>query len=55
MVKDIPSVKTSIMVPELANHVPHLMISFDPDVIRASARELRVRLRDLAPLKSDIG
>jgi len=49
MLKDIPGVQTSIMVPELANHVPHLMISFDPDVIGASARELRVRLRSATP------
>jgi uncharacterized pyridoxal phosphate-dependent enzyme len=49
MVKDIPSVQTSIMVPELANHVPHLMINFDPDTIGASARELRVRLRTATP------
>jgi len=45
MVKDIPGVQTSIMVPELANHVPHLMINFNPDAIGASAHELRVRLR----------
>jgi L-seryl-tRNA(Ser) seleniumtransferase len=49
MVKDIPSVQTSIMVPALANHVPHLMINFDPNVIGASARELRVRLRTATP------
>lgn len=49
MVKNIPSVQTSIMVPELANHVPHLMINFDPGVIGASARELRVRLRTATP------
>ena len=49
MVKDIPSVETSIMVPELANHVPHLMIHFDPNVIGASAREIQVRLRTATP------
>lgn len=49
MVKGIPSVQTSIMVPELANHVPHLMINFDPEVIGASARELQVRLRTATP------
>jgi uncharacterized pyridoxal phosphate-dependent enzyme len=48
-VKDIPGVQTSIMVPELANHVPHLMIHFDPDVIGASARELKARLRAATP------
>ena len=49
MVKDIPSVKTNIMVPELANHVPHLMIHFDPEVIGASARELQTRLGSATP------
>lgn len=49
MVKDIPSVQTSIMVPAFANHVPHLMITFDPDLIGASARELRSRLRTATP------
>jgi len=49
MVKGIPSVQTSIMVPELANHVPHLMINFDPGVIGGSTRELRVRLRTATP------
>jgi uncharacterized pyridoxal phosphate-dependent enzyme len=49
MVKGIASVRTSVMVPELANHVPHLIINFDPDVIGASARELQVRLRTSTP------
>lgn len=49
MVKDLPSVQTSIMVPEFANHVPHLMINFDPNVIGASACELGVRLRTATP------
>ena len=49
MLKGIPSVQTSVMLPELANHVPHLMISFNPDAIGASAHELRVRLRTATP------
>jgi len=49
MVKDIPGVQTSIMVPELANHVPHLMINFNPDAIGATTRELRARLRTATP------
>jgi uncharacterized pyridoxal phosphate-dependent enzyme len=49
MLRGMPSVETTIMVPDLANHVPHLMINFDPDVIGASARELRVRLRTTTP------
>jgi len=49
MVKDIPTVKTSIMVPAFANHVPHLMIEFDPAKIGASARELTGRLASATP------
>jgi uncharacterized pyridoxal phosphate-dependent enzyme len=49
MLRGIPSVETSIIVPELANHVPHLIISFDPNVIGASARELKARLRTATP------
>jgi len=49
MVKDIPTVTTSIMVPAFANHVPHLMITFDPAVIGASARELQSRLASATP------
>jgi hypothetical protein len=49
MLKNIPSVETSIIVPELANHVPHLIINFDPEIIGASSRELKVRLRTATP------
>jgi uncharacterized pyridoxal phosphate-dependent enzyme len=48
-VKDIPGVQTSIIVPELANHVPHLIINFDPNLVGASARELQIRLRTATP------
>jgi L-seryl-tRNA(Ser) seleniumtransferase len=49
MVKDIPGVRTSIMVPPFANHVPHLMITLDPAVAGVSAREARARLRTGTP------
>jgi seryl-tRNA(Sec) selenium transferase len=49
MVNGIPGVKTSIMVPPFANHVPHLMITLDPAVVPVSAREARVRLRTGTP------
>ncbi len=49
MVKDIPTVKTSILVPPLSNHVPHLIIDFDPKVIGASALELKARLATGTP------
>ncbi len=49
MVKDIPSVKTSVIVPEIANHFPQLVIEFDPAVIGASPRELKARLASGSP------
>jgi uncharacterized pyridoxal phosphate-dependent enzyme len=49
MVKDIPSVKTSIIIPEIANHFPQLVLEFDPAVIGASARELKARLATATP------
>jgi L-seryl-tRNA(Ser) seleniumtransferase len=49
MVKDIPSVKTSVIVPEVANHFPQLVIEFDPAVIGASPAELKARLATGSP------
>lgn len=49
MVKDIPSVKTRILVAPLSNHVPHLIIDFDPAVIGASAKEIKARLATGTP------
>jgi L-seryl-tRNA(Ser) seleniumtransferase len=43
-VKDIPSVKTRVIVPAVANHYPQLVVEFDPKVIGASPREIRARL-----------
>jgi len=44
MVKDIPTVKTRVIVPAVANHYPQLVVEFDPKVIGASPREIRARL-----------
>jgi uncharacterized pyridoxal phosphate-dependent enzyme len=49
MVKDIPSVKTNVIVPATANHFPQLVIEFDPAVIGASALELKARLATATP------
>ena len=49
MIKDIPSVKTSVIVPEIANHFPQLVIEFDPAVIGATPRELKARLASATP------
>ena len=44
-VKGIPSVRTETVVPNIANHVPHLLIRFDPDVIGVSTRQVVEALR----------
>lgn len=48
-VQDIPSVKTEIVVPRIANHVPHLLIRFDPSVTGNSTHEIVTALREQLP------
>jgi D-glucosaminate-6-phosphate ammonia-lyase len=48
-VKDLPSIKTEVHVPEIANHTPHLRISWDPSAIRLSPEEVRKQLREGSP------
>ena len=49
MVKNIPSVKTEMVVPKIANHVPHLLIRFDPAVTGVSTKQIVDRLRTGRP------
>jgi L-seryl-tRNA(Ser) seleniumtransferase len=48
-VKSAPSVKTEQYVPEVANHVPHLKITWDPSQIKLTYREAATRLREGTP------
>jgi L-seryl-tRNA(Ser) seleniumtransferase len=48
-VKGIPSVKTEIVVPRIANHVPHLLIRFDPVVTGVTTRQIVDTLRAGTP------
>jgi L-seryl-tRNA(Ser) seleniumtransferase len=48
-VKGIPSVTTETVVPKIANHVPHLLIRFDPSVRGVTTREIVTALRDGTP------
>jgi L-seryl-tRNA(Ser) seleniumtransferase len=47
--KDIPSVRTEIVTPKIANHVPHLLIRFDPAVTGTSTAQIVDRLRSEKP------
>jgi L-seryl-tRNA(Ser) seleniumtransferase len=48
-VKGIPSVTTETVVPRIANHVPHLLIRFDPAVIGVSTQQIVNLLREQKP------
>jgi L-seryl-tRNA(Ser) seleniumtransferase len=48
-VKGIPSVSTEIVVPKIANHVPHLLIRFDPAVRGVTTTQIVTALREQKP------
>ena len=48
-VKDVPTMKTSVNIPEVANHVPHLMLTYDPKVVGISPKQVQERLRQQQP------
>ena len=48
-VKGVPSVKTETVVPKIANHVPHLLIRFDPAVTGVTTAQVVASLRGQTP------
>ncbi len=48
-VRSVPSVQTEMFVPEVANHVPHLRIRWDPRKIEVTAGEVQETLRKGEP------
>ena len=48
-VKDVPTMKTEIFVPEIANHVPHLILAYDPQVVGITPKQVQDRLRAQPP------
>ena len=48
-VKGIPSVRTETVVPKIANHVPHLLIRFDPAVTGVTTAQIVQTLRTGTP------
>ena len=49
MLKGLPSVRTETVVPKIANHVPHLLIRFDPAVTGKSTADIVAALRTEEP------
>ena len=48
-VAPLKSVKTEVYLPEIANHVPHLRVTWDQSVIKLSYAEVQKKLRDGEP------
>lgn len=49
IVKDVPTMNTSLFTPDVANHVPHLILTYDPSVVGITPAEVQQRLRSLDP------
>jgi L-seryl-tRNA(Ser) seleniumtransferase len=47
--KDIPTVKTDIFIPPVANHVPHLLIRYDQQRVKISPKEVAKKLHAGTP------
>jgi len=47
--KSIPTLEASIVVPEVANHVPHLLLDYDHSRIKISASQVAEKLRQGSP------
>jgi uncharacterized pyridoxal phosphate-dependent enzyme len=48
-VKSVPNVEARVFIPPVANHVPHLLITYDMNRIRVSAIEVMQRMREGTP------
>lgn len=48
-VQGIPTLTSEIYVPEIANHVPHLILSYDPAVVGIAPKQVQERLRAMKP------
>lgn len=48
-VKHVPTMKSEIFVPEIANHVPHLILAFDPAVVGITPQEVQKKLQESKP------
>jgi L-seryl-tRNA(Ser) seleniumtransferase len=47
--QSLPTVQTKVFIPPVANHVPHLLISYDSEHIRITGREVMEKLRRGCP------
>lgn len=48
-VKNIPSMQSQVVIPKIANHVPHLLLKFDPATVGVTVPQVQERLRAQSP------
>jgi L-seryl-tRNA(Ser) seleniumtransferase len=48
-VKEVPGTSTAFFVPEIANHVPHMEINWDPRHISLTPEQVLTRLKESKP------
>jgi L-seryl-tRNA(Ser) seleniumtransferase len=47
--KDLPTVETKIFIPAVANHVPHLLVTYDPSRIKITGADVMKKMREGTP------
>jgi uncharacterized pyridoxal phosphate-dependent enzyme len=47
--KTLPTVKAQTFIPEIANHVPHLLITYDQSKIKITAADVMLKMRNGGP------
>jgi L-seryl-tRNA(Ser) seleniumtransferase len=45
----IPTLQAQVFVPEVANHVPHLLIAYDPNRVKITGAEVMQKMRQGKP------
>ena len=48
-VRKVPTVETTVFIPPVANHVPHLLITYDPARVRTTGLEVMHKMREGKP------
>jgi Selenocysteine synthase [seryl-tRNASer selenium transferase] len=48
-IKKIPTVETKVFIPPVANHVPHLLVTYDASRIKTTGRQVLEKMREGKP------
>jgi uncharacterized pyridoxal phosphate-dependent enzyme len=48
-VRKVPTVESTVFIPPVANHVPHLLVTYDPARVRATGLEVMQKMREGKP------